>query len=129
MGDHRKFFKNRVAQLAEHWAGIPKVVGSNPTVAWHIFQTCPVWMYTQSNITQESYYRTVYGKCVHSSFKRFDRLSIISVSHNPEDRDWKHRLIKTLILLICHPGLFGRLSSDSGGGALTKRGAPGVDLF
>ena len=40
------------AQLAEHWASIPKVVGSNPTVARHIFQACPVWIYTQSNITQ-----------------------------------------------------------------------------
>jgi hypothetical protein len=27
------------------------VVGSIPTVARHIFQACPVWMYTQSNIT------------------------------------------------------------------------------
>ena len=43
-----------VAQLAEHWASIPKVVGSNPTVARHIFQACPVWIYTQSNITQAS---------------------------------------------------------------------------
>ena len=41
----------RVAQLAEHWAGIPKVVGSIPTVARHIFHACPVWIYTQSNIT------------------------------------------------------------------------------
>ena len=45
-----------VAQLAEHWASIPKVVGSNPTVAArHIFQACPVWIYIQSNITQASY--------------------------------------------------------------------------
>ena len=28
-----------------------KVVGSIPTVARHIFQACPVWIYTQSNIT------------------------------------------------------------------------------
>ena len=46
---------DRVAQLEEHWASIPKVVGSNPTVARHIFQACPVWIYTQSNITQASY--------------------------------------------------------------------------
>ena len=25
------------------------VVGSNPTVARHIFQACPVWIYTQSS--------------------------------------------------------------------------------
>jgi hypothetical protein len=25
------------------------------TVARHIFQACPVWIYTQSNITQASY--------------------------------------------------------------------------
>ena len=35
----------------EHWASIPKVVGSISTVARHIFQACPVWIYTQSNIT------------------------------------------------------------------------------
>jgi hypothetical protein len=29
----------------------PHRVGSNPTVARHIFQACPVWIYTQSNIT------------------------------------------------------------------------------
>jgi hypothetical protein len=29
---------------------IPKVVGSIPTVARHIFQARPVWIYTQSNI-------------------------------------------------------------------------------
>ena len=29
---------DRVAQLAEHWASIPKVVGSIPTVVRHIFQ-------------------------------------------------------------------------------------------
>ena len=27
------------------------VVGSIPTVVRHIFQACPVWIYTQSNIT------------------------------------------------------------------------------
>ena len=34
------------------WASIPKVVGLIPTVARHIFQACPVWIYTQrqSNI-------------------------------------------------------------------------------
>ena len=41
--------------LVPHWASIPKVVGSKPTVARHIFQACPVWIYTQSNITQASY--------------------------------------------------------------------------
>ena len=45
---------DRVAQLAEHWASIPKVVGSNPTVVRHIFQACPVWIYTQSNITSNN---------------------------------------------------------------------------
>jgi hypothetical protein len=37
------------------WANVLKVVGSNPTVAGHIFQAYPVWIYTQSklsNITQ-----------------------------------------------------------------------------
>ncbi len=30
-------------------------VGSNPAMARHIFQACPVWICTQSNITQTSY--------------------------------------------------------------------------
>ena len=34
-----------------HWASIAKVVGSIPTVAGHVFQARPVWIYTQSNIT------------------------------------------------------------------------------
>ena len=42
---------DRVAQLVEHWASIPKVIGSIPTVVRLIFQACPVWIYTQSNIT------------------------------------------------------------------------------
>ena len=44
-----------VAQLAEHWTSIPKVVGSIPTVVRHIFQAFPVWIYTQSNITNIIY--------------------------------------------------------------------------
>ena len=28
---------------------VPKVVGSFPTVARHIFQACPLWIYTQSS--------------------------------------------------------------------------------
>ena len=42
---------DRVAQLADNWASIPKVVGSIHTVARHIFQARPLWIYTQSNIT------------------------------------------------------------------------------
>ena len=38
-------------QRDTNWASIPKVVGSIPTVARHIFQACPVWIYTQRNIT------------------------------------------------------------------------------
>ena len=41
----------KVGGLIPPWASIPKVVGSIPTVARHIFQACPVWIYTQSNIT------------------------------------------------------------------------------
>ena len=48
-----------VAQLAEHWASIPKVVGSIPTVVRHIFQACPVWIYTQSNITSINLYGVI----------------------------------------------------------------------
>ena len=40
-----------VPQLAEKCTSIPKVVGLIPTVTRHIFQLCPVWKYTQSNIT------------------------------------------------------------------------------
>ena len=35
---------------------ISKVVGSIPTVVRHVFQACPVWIYTQSNITSIIYY-------------------------------------------------------------------------
>ena len=48
---HIAVLSERVAQLAEHCASIPKVVSSIPTVVRHIFQACPVWIYTQSNIT------------------------------------------------------------------------------
>ena len=57
---HRASLKNmpdhggiRTYDLWKNWARIPKVVGSNPTVVRHIFQACPVWIYTQSqsNIT------------------------------------------------------------------------------
>ena len=37
--------------LVDVWASIPKFVGSIPTVDRHIFQACPVCIYTQSNIT------------------------------------------------------------------------------
>ena len=40
--------------IFRNWASIPKVVGSIPTVVRHIFQACPVWIYTQSNITSIS---------------------------------------------------------------------------
>ena len=38
-------------QVNMMFASIPKFVGSIPTVARHIFQACPVWIYTQINIT------------------------------------------------------------------------------
>ena len=37
---------DRVAQLEEHGASIPKVVGSIPTVVRHMFQACPRCGYT-----------------------------------------------------------------------------------
>ena len=49
MPDHSITYSNRpdrVVQLAEHWTSIP-------TVARHIFQACPVWIYTQSNIANK----------------------------------------------------------------------------
>ena len=38
-------------RVCDIWASIAKVVGSIPTVDRHIFQACPVWIYTQGNIT------------------------------------------------------------------------------
>ena len=61
-----------VAQLAEHWASIPKVVGSIPTVVRHIFQACPVWIYTQSNITSNT---------LIISRQRFNNLRIIAIAY------------------------------------------------
>ena len=60
---------DRAAQLAEHWASIPKVVGSNRTVARHIFQACPVWIYTQSNITQAQY-KKCFKHCFVSTYRK-----------------------------------------------------------
>ena len=54
---------DRVAQLAEHWAGIPKVVGSIPTVAGHIFQARPVWIYTLRVTSQTLSIVIVINKC------------------------------------------------------------------
>ena len=39
----------RVYDISELSLVPSKVVGSNPTVARHIFQACPVWIYTQSS--------------------------------------------------------------------------------
>jgi hypothetical protein len=49
-----KFWRNCKKFLRELYSKgrrFPKVVGSIPTVVRHIFQACPVWIYTQSNIT------------------------------------------------------------------------------
>ena len=57
---HRASLKNMSGhggnRTYDLWASIPKVVGSIPTVAGHTFQARPVWIYTQSNITN-IYYR------------------------------------------------------------------------
>ena len=45
-----------------HRASIPKVVGSNPTVARYIFQACPAWIYTQSSNTYIIYKAFVHIK-------------------------------------------------------------------
>ena len=42
---------DQVAELAEHWASIPRVVGLISTVVRHIFAASPVWIETQSNTT------------------------------------------------------------------------------
>jgi hypothetical protein len=53
-GKYFKYFYRKVQciliQMYE-WFFCPKVVGSISTVVRHIFQACPVWIYTQSNIT------------------------------------------------------------------------------
>jgi hypothetical protein len=41
-------------------------------VARHIFQACPVWIYTQSNITQASYSPTLHQ---HSKYRKIIQLS------------------------------------------------------
>jgi hypothetical protein len=48
-GKRGSYFLHRGSYILR--AGIPKVVGSNPTVVRHIFKLTPVWIYTQSNIT------------------------------------------------------------------------------
>jgi hypothetical protein len=54
MGPNKKFLgapSPPPPSVDVYWAGLKNVVGSIPTVARHIFQACPVWIYTQSNIT------------------------------------------------------------------------------
>ena len=55
---HRASLKNMPGPggLVFQRASIPKVVGSIPTVAGHILQARPVWIYTQSNITNSTVY-------------------------------------------------------------------------
>ena len=38
---------DRVAQLVERWASIPKVAGSSPAVARHIFQPAQCGQYSE----------------------------------------------------------------------------------
>ena len=45
-----------------HRASIPKVLGSNPTVARYIFQACPVWIYNQCGNTYIIYKAFVHIK-------------------------------------------------------------------
>ena len=71
------FFCVGVAQLAEHWASIPKVVGSIPTVVRHIFQACPVWIYTQSNKTNIDNMHQGYHPKVNTNVKKLALLFAI----------------------------------------------------
>ena len=47
-----------------------------------LFPQTKTYIYYPYENLQRTYYRTPYGQCVHSSFKRLNRLSIISVSQN-----------------------------------------------
>jgi hypothetical protein len=58
----------------------PKVAGSIPTVARHIFQACAVWIYTQGNITQASTNVLLFANGVH-----FNSLLKSKVSHRVYD--------------------------------------------
>ena len=55
-------------------ASIPKVVGSIPTVARHIFQACPMRIYTQSNITSISFIYSILLKNTNVIIKTFPKL-------------------------------------------------------
>jgi hypothetical protein len=50
-GQAHYYQENMPYHGGDHWASIPNVVGSIPTVVRHIFQASPVCIYTQSNIT------------------------------------------------------------------------------
>ena len=87
-----------VAQLAEHWASIPKVVGSIPTVVRHIFQACPVWIYTQSNITSiidnQQKYLIYCFTTSHSRLRPFIKLYYIGIWQSQTIAD--HTILKML---------------------------------
>ena len=67
---------DRVAEFAEHWASIPKIVGSIPTVARHIFQACPVWIYTQRNTTSIIFTLQQHRKIVFGDVNLVPRASV-----------------------------------------------------
>ena len=60
---------DRVVQLAEHWASIPKVVGSIPTVVRHFFQLA--WWGYKLRLTAQ----------ISANFSNL-RKAIFSVLHN-----------------------------------------------
>jgi hypothetical protein len=89
--------------LAEHWASIPKVVGSIPTVVRHIFQACPVWIYTQSNITSIIFTWVHYTNTnTHDYTKYFDRLCFVA-------SDWGKLQTTYFILRFCNVALYNSL--------------------
>jgi hypothetical protein len=61
------------------WASIPKVVDSIPTVAMHIFQACPVWIYTQSNITSILLLFAAW-----ETYQKFKKLNIVVINSQVE---------------------------------------------
>ena len=59
-----KYHSNR---LAEHWASIPKVVGSIPTLVRHIFSLPGVDLYSKQHQTQSKFLQII-----SQTFSKFD---------------------------------------------------------
>jgi hypothetical protein len=82
---------------------MPKVVGSIPTVVRHIFQACPVWIYTQSNITSIIFtwvhYTNTEKSCSKLLTSRWQRVNKLGTS-SANTSWWQSQVVGTALLQV-----------------------------